>query len=496
MKILRAKQVKEVDLYTIKNEPILSINLMERAAEKCTELYTKYYDFRKSIAIFTGTGNNGGDGLVMARLLNNKGYEVSVYVIEFTKKYSNDFKTNLNRLENYPDIDITYLRDSSSFPKLAKNTIVIDAIFGSGLSRPVEGFTAEIIQKINASNLDVVAIDAPSGLQAEENPDTFTAVKAKYTFTFEFPFLSFFMPENEQYVGEFKTINIGLSKEFMEQSKTNYHATQTHNVKPLIKKRSKFAHKGTCGHGVIFAGSYGMAGASILSAKSAYRSGAGLITVAVPKCNYQILQISVPEAVLHIDQQEHHLSDIPDMQKFKAIAIGPGIGFHKDTVKILEHLIINNKQELIIDADALTILAQRPDLLDAVPPGSILTPHIKEFERIVGKQKNHYLRLQKQKELAEKLNSIIILKGAYTSIYTPDGNCFFNTTGNPGMATAGSGDVLTGMLLGLKAQGYSSKDASIIAVFLHGKAGDIASEQKNSFNIIASDLIDNINFSM
>lgn len=494
MKILKAKQVQEADRYTIDNEPILSVNLMERAATRCSELFTEYYDFRHPIYIFAGPGNNGGDGLVMARKLCEKGYEVSVFIIQFSDNFSEDFVINLERLENYPEISVKKIKQAVDIPKLRENAVLIDAVFGSGLSRPVEGMPAEVIQSMNASGCDIVAIDAPSGLQAEENPDSFTAIRATYTFTFEFPFLSFFMPENEEYVGDFKVVGIDLSEAYTEEAETDYFLLKSEDIAPLIRQRRKFSHKGTYGHGLLFAGSYGKAGAALLAAEAAYRSGAGLVSAAVPSGNYQILQTAVPEVMLLIDSREKHLGDLPNIDRFDAVAIGPGIGFHAETEALLEELLQTLRHGLILDADALTMLGKRPELLQSVPPGSILTPHPKEFERIVGPQKNHYSRLMKQKALAKELQSVIILKGAHTAVCLPDGRCYFNTTGNPGMATGGSGDVLTGMLLGLKAQGYSSEDAALLAVFMHGAAGDRAARKKDTYSMIAGDIIDNIRF--
>ena len=494
MKILKAQQVQEADKYTMKTEPILSINLMERAAGNCTDKIAQLYDYRKNMHIFAGPGNNGGDGLVIARKLYEKGYEVNVSVLKFTDKFSDDFKTNLKRLEKLPEIEIFYLEKSNNFPQLNKNDILIDAIFGSGLSRPAEGLPAEIIKKINDSGLPVLSIDAPSGLQAEENPSSFTAIKACHTFTFEFPFLSFFFPENETYTGQFHIIPIGLSDEYVKNTPTDFYMTEPEMIKPLIKQRSKFSHKGTYGHGLLFAGSYGKAGASLLAAEAACRSGAGLITAAVPAKNYRILQTALPEAMLQIDSEDTFLTGLPDLSPFDAIAVGPGIGFNQATENLLEKLILSSDKPIVFDADALTILSKRPDLLKKIPVGSILTPHPKEFERLAGKQKNHYRRLIKQQQLAKELKSVIILKGAHTTICNPHGACTFNTTGNPGMATGGSGDVLTGMLLGLKAQGYSSEEAALIGVYLHGAAGDRAAEKKGQESMIAGDITDHIRF--
>ena len=497
MKILNAEQVRKADAYTIKTEPILSINLMERAAAGCTDEVTRLYNFRKGMHIFVGPGNNGGDGLVIARKLYNKGYSVSVYIVKFTDNYSTDFQANLKRLKNETEVLLFKITSKEHFPVLTENDIIIDSIFGSGLSRPVEGLPKDIIESINISDLPVLAIDTPSGLNAEQNfKNKFTAIKATYTFTFECPFLSFFFAENEKYVGELIIVPIGVSPEYIKNVECNNFMLEKSMIEPLMIKHTKFSHKGTNGHGLLIAGSYGKAGASILAAKSAHRSGAGLISAAVPACNYQILQVASPETMLEIDDETKHISKLPDISNYSALAIGPAIGFHAQTKSLLEKLINESKTGIIFDADAITIFGKRPDLLKKIPKGSILTPHPKEFERIAEKQDDNFLRLQKQREMAVQLKSVIILKGAHTSICLPDGNCYFNTTGNPGMATGGSGDVLTGILLGLMSRGYSPEKAAILGVYVHGLAGDRAAEKYGFTSMIAGDIVENISFEL
>lgn len=495
MKILKSVNVREADNYTIKHEPILSINLMERAAGTCTEKISKLYTFKRQVHLFAGPGNNGGDGLVVARRLYNKGYKVSMHILQFTPNFSEDFTVNLQRLQNETEVPINTIESEKNLPTLNADDILVDSIFGSGLTRPIEGLPKVVVDFMNASELPIIAIDSPSGIRGEENDHRrLTAIKAKYTLTFEFPFLSFFFPENEQYVGEFIIIPIGISEKFTAQAECKNFLLTEQKVKSLLQKRHKFSHKGSYGHGLLISGSYGKAGASVLAAKAAHRSGAGLITAVVPELNYNILQTTSPETMLSIDENPKHISRAPDVENYSATAIGPGIGFHPETVQMAADLILKSKQGIILDADALTILGENSELLKKIPKGSILSPHPKEFERIAGKQTNNYERLEKQKAMAKDLESVIILKGAHTSICMPNGTCYFNSTGNPGMATGGSGDVLTGMLLGLKAQGYSSEKTALIAVFMHGAAGDKAALKTGQTALIASDIIDQLSF--
>ena len=489
MKIFKAEQVKEADNYTITNEPISSIDLMERAALNCTKKIRKIGKKKQTINIFVGPGNNGGDGLAIARNLHQKRYSIKVFILNFTKNYSQDFTENLNRLRKLNFENIFTIEKSESFPQIKKSEIIIDAIFGSGLSRNIEGLPKDIILLLNKCKATKIAIDIPSGLFGEENKHLNQIIfKADYTLTFEYPFLSFFFPENERFVGRFNIIKIGVHPNYIKKTKTNFYYTEKKNIK--IKKRTKFSHKGTFGHSLIIAGSYEKAGAAILSIKAAHRIGAGLVTALVPKCNYQITHITSPETMLKIDSSEYFISKLPELKPYNSIAIGPGISFNDLTIEMLKNLCINYNKPIIFDADAITIIAKNNDLLNIIPENSIFTPHPKEFERLVGVETNNYKRLQLQVNFSKKYKCYIVLKGANTCISTPNGKCYFNSTGNPGMATGGSGDVLTGIISGLIAQNYTPKQACKIGVFLHGLAGDIAIKKTGENSLIASDIID------
>jgi len=490
MKILTAEQTREADAFTIKNEPISSTDLMERAAQTCTDWITKKYDNKTVFTIFCGVGNNGGDGLVIARQLIEKAYQVDVLVVEFSAKHSANFEVNLERLQKV-GLNPVFLSKDMHDVYINKDVVVIDAIFGSGLSKPITGWVADFIHEINAEETTKIAIDVPSGLFTEDNSENIdkNIIKADVTLTFQQPKLAFLMPQNFTYVGEFVVLAIGLHQEFLHQVKSK----QVFITKPLVQSifhtRQKFEHKGNFGHALIIAGSKGKMGAEILASKACLRSGAGLLTVQVPKCGVAIMQTALPEAMCIADDEDKFISTLTEIGNFASIGIGPGLGQEQQTQKVLKLLIQNADKPLVIDADALNILSENKTWLAFLPPNSILTPHPKEFERLVGKWATDEERLTLLQEFAYKNKLIVVLKGAHTAIACPDEMVFFNSTGNPGMATGGSGDVLTGIITGLLAQGYAPKDAAILGVYLHGLAGDIAKENLGEESMIAGDII-------
>lgn len=487
-KILNAAQLKELDAYTIKHEPIASIDLMDRACKAFVSWYTNKFDISKRVGIVCGMGNNGGDGIGIARLLYEGGYSVTVWIVRGEASESADFKINLSRLQEKISINDIRSDFDSAFESC---DVLIDAIFGSGLSRPADGIFAKVIQAINAAPVVRVAVDIPSGLMVDR-PSTGEIVRAHYTISFQTPKLSFLLPECYAFVGSFKLVNIGLDKNFIRQLSTDYFLLEKKDIKSIIKPRSKFDHKGTFGHALLIAGSYGKMGAAVLSAKAALRSGVGLLTVHVPTCGYQIIQTTVPEVMASVDQNEFLFSNVPPEENYSAIGVGPGIGQDVASVKALGQLLEQSKKPLVIDADAINILGNNRELIHLLPPGSILTPHPKEFQRLIGEWKNDFERLDKQREFSIKTKCIVVLKGAHTSITTPDRKVYFNNTGNPGMATAGSGDVLTGILTGLLAQGYNSTETACIGVWLHGLAGDFAKRYFGEASLTSTDIISHL----
>jgi ADP-dependent NAD(P)H-hydrate dehydratase / NAD(P)H-hydrate epimerase len=494
LKILPVEKIREADAYTIANEPIASIDLMERAARQCYKWIHSKNPKEKKINIFCGTGNNGGDGLVIGRLLARKGYHCEIIIVRFLEKCSEDFQINHRRREEIPEFRIHDIRDGDEFPEINPGDLIIDAIFGSGLSKPVNKFPASLIDHINNSGAVVITVDIPSGMFADDLPDIKSGaiIRADYTLTFQFPKLSFFFAESEQFVGEWHVLPIGLHPDFIAAAETHYSLLEPDDIAGILKARKRFSHKGTFGHALLIAGSYGKMGAAVLASKACMQAGAGLLTTHVPRQGYDIIQTAFPEAMISIDEGEEYFSGLRDIGPYNAIAIGPGIGMEKQTQNGLKLLIQNAANPLILDADALNILGENKTWLSFLPLGSILTPHPKEFERIASKASDSLERIEIQKEFSKKYSVYVILKGAFSSISTPDGKVFFNPTGNPGMATGGSGDVLTGILSGLLAQGYTPLSTCLMGTFIHGLAGDIAAKKKGFESLIASDIIENL----
>lgn len=491
MKIVSCEQIKEIDSYTIKHEPIASIDLMERASVQLFNWITGRFGISEHFVIFAGTGNNGGDGLALARMLGNSGYMAEVQFISVSDNISSDCNLNLKRLQNVTNVTINTIKDISQIPLISSGDIVIDAIFGSGLTRPVNGLPAEVIQLINKSDALVISIDLPSGLFGEDNSNNSNTgiISADFTLTFQFPKLSFMFPENAQFVGEWVVLPIGLDENAIQRTVTPYRLLLCSDILPVLRRRGKFDHKGTYGHGLLIAGSEGKMGAAVLGARAALRTGIGLITCHIPSGGNMIIQSTVSEAMVVKDKSEKFISEIGSVENFTSVGIGPGIGTAEETCQTFKSFLSACNKPLVIDADALNILSLNIDLLKLLPPDTILTPHPKEFERLTGKTNNSFERLQKQLAFSEKHNCIVILKGAHSTITLPSGEVYFNSTGNPGMATGGSGDVLTGILVSLLAQGYSPVNAAITGVYLHGLAGDIAARESCYESIIATDII-------
>ena len=490
MKFFHTSAIKELDAYTIEHEPVASIDLMERAARALTTaILARYADCE--FVVFAGPGNNGGDGLAVARMLHAAGCKVCVWLINPKGKLSPDCAVNLERL-NGVSVVVNEVCGGFVMPALDCNTIIIDALFGSGLNNPVaNSLFADVINGINASVCRVVAVDMPSGLLGENNcPLGGVVVNADVTLTLQFPKLSLLLPENARFVGDMEILDIRLSQEWIEKEPSTLYFADEKEIKALLKPRGRHAHKGNFGRALLVAGSKGMAGASVLAARAALRSGVGLLTVHVPACNNVIVQSCVAEAMTVIDSNESCFSDAIDTAHYTAVAVGPGLGQSKESEGALLGLIENSTVPLVLDADALNILSRNKEWLCRLPQGSVLTPHPGEFERLFGKFPGRYHAITSVRALARDYGIVIVLKGAYTTVIAPDGNLYFNTTGNPGMATGGSGDVLTGVMLALLAQEYNSTDAARLAVYVHGLAGDMAAAEKGQIALVAGDIVD------
>jgi ADP-dependent NAD(P)H-hydrate dehydratase / NAD(P)H-hydrate epimerase len=487
IKIFNRDQLRQLDQYTIENEPISSIDLMERASREFVTWFVQRFDATKKVGIVCGTGNNGGDGLAIGRMLLDWGYLVRIWIVRGSVPESNDFKVNLQRIKGKPEVyEIITKADQGLFND---RDILIDAIFGSGLSRKPEGIYAQAIRCINKTDAIIVSVDVPSGLNIDAHSEG-DIVEADHTITFQLPKLSFFFPQSFRYTGEFTVVDIGLSKTKLLSEETKYFQVTAKTCRRILRPRKKFDHKGTFGHALMVAGSFGKIGAAVLASRSALRAGAGLVSIHVPKCGYQIIQTSVPEAMASVDPEERFFSNVDELEKYSTIGIGPGLGKEARTAEGLKKILSEFPKPVVLDADALNIVSEHSEIKDLIPPGSILTPHPKEFERLVGKWADDFERLEKLKQLAHEIQCVIVLKGAFTTIAEPAGNTYINTTGNPGMATGGTGDVLTGILTGLMAQFYSPLETAILGVFLHGLAGDLGAFDKGKNSLIASDLID------
>ena len=492
MKFFNTPVIKAIDAYTIEYEPVASIDLMERAARTLTAAILERYAGR-TFVVFAGPGNNGGDGLAVARMLNDAGCKVGVWLINPKGKLSPDCAVNLERLQAV-GVPVEEVTDGFRMPSVPAGDVIIDALFGSGLDRPVvSGVFADVIRGIDACNNDVVAIDMPSGLLGSDNePALQLIVLATLTLTLQFPKLSQLFAENEVFVGELQILDIQLSQRAIDETPSPFFFTCKDDILPMIRPRSKHAHKGVFGRALLVAGSKGMAGASVLASRAALRSGVGLLTVHIPSCNNTIVQGAVPEAMTSIDSSECCFSDIVDTEHYSAVGVGPGLGQSKESEAALLALIDNCKAPMVLDADALNILARNPKYMQRLPQGSVITPHVGEFARLFGATDSSYVRLQVAQAYAMTFGVTIVLKGAYTVVVTQLGTMHFNSTGNPGMAAGGSGDVLTGCILSLLAQGYAAPDAARLAVYVHGFAGDIAATEKGQTALVAGDIVDSL----
>ncbi|MEP6513511.1 MAG: NAD(P)H-hydrate dehydratase [Parafilimonas sp.] len=484
MKLLSAQQIHEWDAYTIEHEAVASIELMERAAGKCADFIIDKNLLQNSFKIFCGKGNNGGDGLAIARQLINAGSSVTVYILEFGARGTDDFQINLSRLHELTT-SIHFLQSSEFFPAIDKNDIVIDALFGSGLNRQLKDLSADIVNYINQFDALTISIDVPSGMFIDKSSKNNPVVKSNYTLTFQSLKLCFLVAENAEYFGEVKVLDIGLHSEFLDTIQSSFQLISSSAIRQIYQPRKLFAHKGNFGHALLVAGNKRKTGAAILAAKACLRSGAGLVTLNIPEPFLNAVHAAIPEAMCQLREHEIQLSNI------SALGIGPGIGTEESSAKLLSHILENFKKPTVLDADALNIISQHTGWLQKINSSSIITPHPKEFERLFGKSNDDFERIELVIELSKKYSFVIVLKGHHTLI-AANGEGWFNTTGNAGMAKGGTGDVLTGILTALLAQGYAATQAALLGVYLHGLAADIALQQQSPETMLASDIIENL----
>jgi ADP-dependent NAD(P)H-hydrate dehydratase / NAD(P)H-hydrate epimerase len=485
-KILSSTQMHEVDRFTIENQDIASIDLMERAGVAFAKSIIPFVHGKPTVLVFCGNGNNGGDGFVVSRILQQKGVHVKTFFFPVSKVTSPDCQTNLERVENHLRIN-----SQEDFPIIDRSCIIIDALLGSGITRPTDGVLADLIKHLNKSGAKILSIDIPSGLSFDSLPEEGEIIHADYVGTFQVPKLTFFLKETAPYVKSWEAIDIGLNELFLEEQHSAFHVVDCSLVNSFLKIRSRFSHKGTYGHALLIGGSKGKMGAPVLAGRATLRSGAGLLTLYIPEVGYEIAQISLPEAMCICDVSKDFISETSaDLSSYSAIGIGPGLGIHEGSKMALIQLFSLINVPLVIDADAINILAKYPELLSQLPSKVIFTPHPKEFERLVGDSFDSLERLGMAQDFCIRYQCHMVLKDAISALICPTGEIYFNTTGNPGMATGGAGDVLTGMITGLLAQGYSPFEAGILGMYFHGKAGDLAASHKGENQVIASDIVD------
>ncbi|MCF4101700.1 NAD(P)H-hydrate dehydratase [Gillisia sp. M10.2A] len=493
MKIFSVEQLAEADKITIEKQGITSEMLMERAATMVfDEIHKRLQRAPVSIKIFCGIGNNGGDGLVIGRLLQQHGYNVRVFVVNYSNNRSKDFLSNYEKIKENTNEWPILIKGVDDFPEISSGDFVIDAIFGIGLNRPIEGWVALLIEAINKSNAFVLAVDMPSGLFTNKIPsETDAVIRASFTISFQAPKLVFYLPQAERYVGDLQVVDIQLDREYLAKATSNVQLIGKQEAISLYKPRTNFSHKGDYGHSLIIGGSYGKIGSISLTATAALRTGAGLVSIYAPKCGYIILQSVLPEAMVLTDESEEELNNIQFDLEPSVICFGMGAGTSEGTVKTFEALLRKTEKPMVIDADGLNMLSKNKILLKEIPKNSVLTPHPKELERLIGKWDDDFQKLEMAKKFSKEHEIILVIKGAH-SITVSGENLYINNTGNPGMATAGAGDVLSGVITGLMSQGYDPLISAVFGIYLHGKAGDIVAEKMSYQGMIAGDIAKHI----
>lgn len=495
MKIFTNSEIRQIDQYTIDNEGVSSMELIERVADGVAAEIAARWRPSKPVVVFAGPGNNGADALCVARLLGDQGYRCHVYLFNIGgNRLRQECSECRDRLHESTNVGLTEVIDTFMMPDLQSNFLIVDGLFGSGLREPLKGGFSYLVQRINESGATVVSIDIPSGLAGDWNPVLVSrdVIHATLTLAVQHPRLAFFIADNAELIGEWKTLDIGLSEKAAAKTEARFYLIEEADVHRTLRQRKLFSSKADYGSAIIYAGCYGMMGAAVLSARGALRAGVGKVTVESPKCGYSILQTSVPDAMFSHNSGEMSLDRIRPAHRYDAVAIGPGIGVREETVRALEDFLSSVKSPVILDADALNCIASKPSMLNLIPVLSILTPHAGEFDRLFGQHTSAESRLRKAIEMARYYNVIIVLKGYHTAIIRPDGKVYFNSSGTPAMATPGSGDVLTGVIAALTAQGYKPEVAAHVGVFVHGIAGELAAEEHGVYGVTASDIADNV----
>jgi len=469
--LLTSAQIREADAYTIANEPIASIDLMERASKAFVGWFVNHFpDKKQAISVYCGTGNNGGDGLAIARMLDDHQFKnLDVKIARFSEKATDDFNTNLKKIQQ-TKVHLSEIGEGETLPE-EFGEVIIDALLGSGLNKPLSGDYKRLVDDLNGLKRTVVAVDVPTGLFTDgEMPTDGVVLKADLVITFQAPKISFLLPESGPYIKCWEVVNIGIDEKFVQSLDSPYQAVEEKDIRKMLKPRHRFSNKGTYGHALIVAGQPETMGAALLCASACVYTGAGLTTACVPQSGLTALNSYMPEIMAIV----RHNQEIPEIEwdKFNTMGIGPGLGKDQYALDLMIHILTNYKKPIVIDADALNLLSAHKEFWNVVPENSVLTPHMKEFDRLFGEHENWWQRIQTGIKKAKDHQLYILLKNDHTIIITPQGKVYFNTTSNPAMASGGMGDVLTGIITSLLAQRYSPKDACIIGAYIHGKAGD------------------------
>ena len=493
MKIFTNEVLRTVDAKTIESGDATALQLIEQVAEGAVREILQLYNGTKPTVVFAGPGNNGADALAVARLLIDNGFSPEVYLFNIGgNRLSPECRTERDMLLSVcPDVHFTEIVNQLSLPELSRRWLVVDGLFGSGLREGLSGGFVALVRRINESGATVVSIDVPSGLHGDWNHNTThrDVIHARLTLTVGMPRISFFMPENAPLVGEWKVIPIAFNREALQNAASQYYYVERADVKPLLPRRDPFASKADFGSALIVGGSYGMAGAAVLAARAALRAGAGKVSVFGPRCNCAVAQTSAPEAMYVSDKNDTTITSVELRHDYNAFGVGPGLGTSDATINALEAFMKKHKRPMVLDADALNCIALRPQLLNFIPRMSVLTPHTGEFDRLFGPQPSTAEgRLLKAQEMARRYEVVIVMKGRYTATVRPDGKTYFNSSGTPAMATAGSGDVLTGIITSFMAQGMNPAVAAVTGVYVHGVAGEMACAEHGEYGVTAGDI--------
>ena len=489
MKLFTREQLLAWDKASIDLLYADSSDLMELTGSQCALALLDRAPAGRYV-FFCGTGNNGGDGLVMARLLHEQQMGVHVYIIGEPDKGSKDFRLNLQRALDC-DVSLEFIHEMPDDEfDIEHDDVLVDAIIGTGLKGPVEDWRADLIEEINGFTNPIVSIDIPSGLDADaEEEQEGSIIEAAFTFTLQVPKRALLFSENDHFVGKLLIVALALDPEYAEDENCHWQFVNDADLWHVLRPIEKYRHKGNRGHLQIIAGSRGMMGAAMLASYASMRAGAGKVTACVPECGVHMMQTSVPEVLCQSGLGENVCEHFEAVEGATALVIGPGCSAGPEATKMIDTWLRTCKLPAVIDADALNIIAQE-GWLKRLPQRCVITPHVGEFDRLFGKHYSSFDRLQTQLKISRELKIFILLKGAHTRITAPNGFVYFNSTGNPGMATAGSGDVLSGMIGSFLAQGYEPLDAALLGAFLHGLAGDFAAESRGVDSMIARDIIE------